>query len=101
MVPSFLKTCFINGPNTQSITLKEGQYVFFSKVILPSYFQHLLPFVDDDIDETLGVNVQFEESDDDGGDEEDVGEIKEEESEEEEGMEDAHASSTLKTSVRS
>ena len=56
-------------------------------------------YSDDDIDETLGVNVQFEESDDEGGDEEDVGEIKDEESDEEEGMEDADVGSTLKTSV--
>eukprot|EP00057_Strongylocentrotus_purpuratus_P008588 XP_011663062.1 PREDICTED: LOW QUALITY PROTEIN: U5 small nuclear ribonucleoprotein 200 kDa helicase-like [Strongylocentrotus purpuratus] len=55
--------------------------------------------IDDDIDETLGVNVQFEESDDDGGDDEDVGEIKEEESDEEEGMEDSGVGSTLKTSL--
>ncbi|XP_054766386.2 U5 small nuclear ribonucleoprotein 200 kDa helicase-like [Lytechinus pictus] len=55
--------------------------------------------IDDDIDETLGVNVQFEESDDEGGDDEDVGEIKEEESDEEEGMEDADVKSTLKTSL--
>ncbi|XP_072177738.1 U5 small nuclear ribonucleoprotein 200 kDa helicase-like [Diadema setosum] len=55
--------------------------------------------IDDDIDETLGVNVQFEESDEEVGDDEDVGEIKEEESDEEEGMEDADVKSTLKTSL--
>ncbi|XP_071494841.1 U5 small nuclear ribonucleoprotein 200 kDa helicase-like [Diadema antillarum] len=55
--------------------------------------------IDDDIDETLGVNVQFEESDEEVGDDEDVGEIKDEESDEEEGMEDADVKSTLKTSL--